>query len=295
MKHTERLLRCPEAFRRLTGLTPEAFRTLLAAVEPAWHDAQRRRRERPGRRREPGAGPKHALSVSDRLLMLLVYYRCYVSHAFLAFLFGVDDATVCRNIRGLEPALAGHFRIPERKVELRPDEVREIFFDATERPTRRPRRRQRRCYSGKKKRHTLKVQLVVVRKRKRPGRRKAGAPPERRRLRVAAVSPTFPGKVHDKKVYDRTGVALPEGARAYGDTGYQGTDLLTPAKRRPKRELTRRQRRGNRRLSRKRVAAEHAIGKMKVWRIASERYRNPIGRHTLIIKNVAGLHNLMFS
>ena len=46
---------------------------------------------------------------------------------------------------------------------------------------------------------------------------------------------------------------------------------------------------------RKRIAAEHGIGKMKIWRIAAERYRNPTRRHTLILKNVAGLHNLMFS
>lgn len=294
MTHSERLLRCPEAFRRLTGLTPDAFRALPGHVEPAWHEARRRRRDRPGRRRRPGAGPKHALSVPDQLLMLLVYYRCYVSHAFLAFLFGIDDATVCRNIRALEPALAGHFRIPERRVEVRPDEVKELFFDATERPTRRPKRRQRRCYSGKKRRHTLKNQVVVVRKRKRPGRRKPGQP-HKRRLRVAAVSPTAPGKVHDKRLYDRAGVRAPAGVPAPGDTGYQGTGLRTPAKRKAGGRLTRRQRRGNARISRRRIAVEHAIGKMKTWRIASERYRNPVRRHTLILKNVAGLHNLMFS
>ena len=48
-------------------------------------------------------------------------------------------------------------------------------------------------------------------------------------------------------------------------------------------------------VSRRRIVAEHAIGKMKVWRIAAERYRNPVRRHTLIMKNVAGLHNLMFA
>jgi hypothetical protein len=41
--------------------------------------------------------------------------------------------------------------------------------------------------------------------------------------------------------------------------------------------------------------AEHGIGKMKVWRIAAERYRNRVGKHTLIMKNVAGLHNLMYA
>jgi hypothetical protein len=27
---------------------------------------------------------------------------------------------------------------------------------------------------------------------------------------------------------------------------------------------------------------------MKTWRITGERYRNPVRRHTLILKNVAG-------
>ncbi len=43
------------------------------------------------------------------------------------------------------------------------------------------------------------------------------------------------------------------------------------------------------------MAAEHGIGKMKVWRIASERYGNAVGKHTLIMKNLAGLHNLMYA
>jgi hypothetical protein len=294
MSHTERLLRCPEAFRRLTGLDAAAFHALLPQVEPAWLDAQRRRHHRPNRRRRPGAGRKFSLGVADQLLVLLLYYRTYVSHVFLAFLFGVDDSTICRTIRRIEPLLAGIFRIPERRIELRQDEIRELFFDGTERPTRRPRKGQRRCYSGKKKRHTLKNQVVVVRRRKKAGRRKAGQE-EKRRLRVAAVSPTAAGKVHDKKVYDRSRTIVPPGVARVGDTGYQGTTLRTPVKRRPGQELTRRQRRGNRRLSRRRVAAEHALGKMKIWRIAGERYRNPVRRHTLVIKNVAGLHNLMYA
>src|SRR5215211_5830978 len=148
MSHHERLSRSPEAFRSLTGLTPAAFSALLAQVEPAWRDAQRRRRERPDRQRKPGAGPKHSLGVADQLLVLLIYYRTYVSHAFLAFLFGIDDSTVGRNVRRLEPLLAGVFRIPERRVEVKEDEIEELFFDGTERPVNRPKRRQRRLYSG---------------------------------------------------------------------------------------------------------------------------------------------------
>lgn len=57
---------------------------------------------------------------------------------------------------------------------------------------------------------------------------------------------------------------------------------------------TRRQKAGNRRLARRRVVAEHGIGKMKIWRIVADRYRNPRSRHTVVMKNVAGLHNRMF-
>ncbi len=80
-----------------------------------------------------------------------------------------------------------------------------------------------------------------------------------------------------------------------GDTADVGTGLRTPKRRPPKGELTARQKAGNRRVSRRRIVVEHGIGKMKVWRIAAERYRNPRRRHTLIIKNIAGLHNLVYA
>src|SRR5262245_17085676 len=194
MTHTERLLRVPATFRRLTGLSPEAFARLLEQVEAAWQADQARRAARPGRRRKPGAGRKPALALADRVLMLLVYYRTYVPYAFLGFLFGIDDSNACRSNRRLEPLLAGIFRVPERKLTLSPDEVRELFFDGTERPTNRPGRGQRRYYSGKKRRHTIKHQVVVARRRERPG-----AGPKRQRLRIAAVSKAFGGSAHDKR------------------------------------------------------------------------------------------------
>ncbi len=130
MSHTERLQRSPNAFRQLTGITPAAFDRLPAGLTPRHEQADARRKDRPGRKRKPGAGPKHRLPLSDRLLMLLIYYRTYVTHAFLGFLFGLDDSAVGRNINPLQPLLAGIFRIPERRVELAEDEIRELFFDA---------------------------------------------------------------------------------------------------------------------------------------------------------------------
>lgn len=290
MPHADRLLQTPATFRRLTGLTPVAFHRLLAEVTTADRPDRTRRASRSGRQRKAGAGRKPTLPLADQLLLLLIYYRTYVPHAFLGFLFGLDDSNVSRSNRRLEPLLAGIFRIPERKVELAPEEIRELFFDSTERPTARPVRGQKRFYSGKKKRHTLKTQVVVTRVRKRPGVAR-----QRRRVRIAAVSPTFPGSTHDKKVFDRTGVVIPPGVTGYGDTAYLGTGLKTPRRKPRGGALTPRQKAGNRRVSRKRIVVEHGIGKMKVWRAAAERWRNPRRRHTLMMKNVAGLHNRMFA
>src|SRR5262249_807058 len=128
MSHTNRLRRAPKAFRRLTGITPAAFDRLLADLTPRYEQAEARRRDRPGRRRKPGGGRKHALSLADRLLMLLIYYRTYVTHAFPGSLFAVDDSAVGRNINPLQPLLAGIFRIPERRIDLAEDEIRELFF-----------------------------------------------------------------------------------------------------------------------------------------------------------------------
>ena len=89
MTHTDRLRRSPNAFRRLTGITPVVFDRLLADLTPRYEQAEAKRKNRPDRHRRPGAGRKHALTLADRLLMLLIYYRTYVTHAFLGFLFAI--------------------------------------------------------------------------------------------------------------------------------------------------------------------------------------------------------------
>jgi len=222
--------------------------------------------------------------------MLLFSYRTSATHAFLGFLFGIDDSNVGRNMNPLKPLLADIFRIPEKKIDLSEDEIAELFFDGTEQAVHRPKRGQRQWYSGKKKRHTIKHQVVVVRRKKKRGR---GV--HKRRIRIAAVSRAFPGRTHDKTMYEEAGMARPPGAVAIGDNGYHGTDLLVPVKRKPGKELTERQRKHNIAHSRLRICVEHGIGKMKTWRILADRYRNPLRNHTLDFKNIAGLHNLMFA
>ena len=111
---TARLRRQPQTFRRLTGLSVEKFDELLPQLAPLFAASEVKRLSRPQRVRAIGGGRNYDLPLEDRLLMLLMYYRLYVSHAALGFLFDVDDSAVSRRIRQLEPLLAQFFRIPEK-------------------------------------------------------------------------------------------------------------------------------------------------------------------------------------
>lgn len=286
MTNHEKLLRKPSLFRMFTGLSASEFDKLVADLEPVWLARKAKRAARRRRHRASGAGRKAKLVFTDRLLLTLLYYRAYVTQEFVGFLFGVDKGTVSREVQELGLCMAGVFRIPEKKVRIDPDELEAVFVDATEQPVRRPTRKQRQSYSGKKKRHTLKHQVVVTRKRKGPG--------EKQKVRIKAVSKGAKGRVHDKKLYDRSRLRIPHGVPKSGDSGYQGSDLQVPKKKPRKGQLSDEEKRANRRLAKERIVAEHGIGKMKIWRIAADRYRNPPRRHTVMMKNVAGLHNRMY-
>jgi hypothetical protein len=108
---------------------------------------------------------------------------------------------------------------------------------------------------------------------------------------IAAISPSREGKTHDKRIYDDSRVTTPTNIKRGGDTGYQGTTMEMPHKKPKGKSLTPEQKESNRAFSSKRVKAEHGIGAMKRFGIASQRWRNPRHTRTITIKNIAGLAN----
>ena len=164
--NSKQLLKNEKNFRRLTGITPEKFEKWKKKIEPLFRELEERRLNKKPRKRKIGGGNKNKLCIEDRLLLLLIYYRTYSTYAFLGFIFRIDESNVGRNFKPLEPLLAQIFRIPERKVKIEEDEILELFFDGSEQPTERPTRKQRKFYSGKKKTHTKKFQISVVKKTK---------------------------------------------------------------------------------------------------------------------------------
>lgn len=266
------LLRPCPSFVRLTGVSLSTFDRMIAQLSGAWSNIQRRKLKS-GRPSEIG-------ELEDHLLVMLIYYRCYVTQEFLGFFYHVHKSAICRAIQRIEK-LARPLIGVGRKPRISREEAEALIVDCTEQPVQRPGTdaRQRQYYSGKRKRHTVKNEYIVTRKG-----------------RIASVSPSHPGSHHDLAIR-RDGPKLSRKARLYADSAYQGydkehRDLEFPYKKPKGGKLTDDEKEYNRGLSGFRVRVEHRIGRTKRFRIASERFRNPLNTHDTKVSIIAGLVNL---
>ena len=104
-------------------------------------------------------GCKGKLSVFERLIVMLEYYRHYVTMEKLAFDHNVEKSTICDTIRWVETTLQENDSLPLPKRRNTAG-IEEVSVDVTEIEIERPKEKQEEWYSGKK-RHTQKVQIVA--------------------------------------------------------------------------------------------------------------------------------------
>src|ERR1051325_5814930 len=160
-------IRTDRQMKALTGLKIKEFE----ALSKSFGEILRRKVKQP-RHRAEGAGRKHTLKEErEKLFFTLLYVKCYPTFDVLGFFYGVDRAQTNRWIHEylpiLEQVLGYEVVLPERKIDspeqfyaLYP-EIKQVFIDGVERPSRRPNdcQQQNADYSGKKRRHTKKTSL----------------------------------------------------------------------------------------------------------------------------------------
>ena len=265
-------LRASASFVRLTGVSVATFDGMLKQLAGPWEKVQLRK-AKPGRPCDVGG-------LEDHFLIMLIYYRCYITQEFLGFFYNVNKSAICRAIKRIEKLVRPLIGV-ERKPNISREEAEALIVDCTEQPIQRPAAdaKQREHYSGKKKRHTVKTEYIVSRKG-----------------RIVSASPSHPGSHHDLAIR-RDGPKLSNKARLYADSAYQGYDkehanLEFPYKKPKNGKLTDEEKEYNRGLSGFRVRVEHRIGRTKRFKIASERFRNPLETHHTKISIIAGLVNL---
>jgi hypothetical protein len=296
MLNYEKIKNKPRILRSLTGLSPAAFDQLGVPFRKAYEQEleQAETQRETARQRHHGGGRKASLETSqDKLLFILLYFKFYPIQELLGFLFGLSQPQANYWVHTLTPvlnkALGYEKQLPARKtreIEQVLAECPELEFiiDGTERPIQRPKEKQRQQenYSGKKKDHTVKNNVITHKPTK----------------KIKALSPTVPGKKHDKKLADQEQYRFPPGSKLWKDTGFQGYEpegvITYQPKKKPKGgELTSAEKEHNQVISKERIGVEHSIGGVKVFHIVRDIYRNhKQGFEDLIMETACGLHNL---
>lgn len=299
----KRLSGKPLIFRSFSSLEVSEFDALYAKIEEAYPTFEEKRLYRADRKRKVGAGHPFKLPLNDRLLMLLMYYRLYVTSTLLAFLFDLGQTNVLKDIRMLEPLVSEVLPLPKKLHQkarrLRTiDEVEAVFpgfkafLDATEQEIPRPKNKRKRKthYSGKKKRHTVKTQITV---------NENGL--------IVHNTRHARGSRHDYAVFKWCHPILPDEVHLGLDRGYVGVksdypDLNSevPFKRRSPgrgkrgfkaKELTSEQKTFNQKLSKERVVVEHTISRLKKFRVMAHTFRNRLKHYDTMTNIVCGLTN----
>ncbi len=256
-------------FKRRFGIHRETWKQIVKSLKPEW-------------RATPKPGVKPKLGLEDRVLVALEYWREYRTYFHIGSSWGISESTVCRIVHWVEDALmqSRRFRLPGKRQLVRGfGKPSVVVVDVTETPIERPKRHQRWFYSGKKKRHTLKCQLVIEQA-------------------TGQIICTFFGKGrrHDFKLFQASGVHFHPQIESLQDKGYQGIQKLHAHSRLPKKkprggQLTATDKAYNRQLARERVVIEQVNRCLKIFRILAERYRNRRKRFGLRCNLIAALYN----
>lgn len=274
--------------KSLFGLAPAILAEVIIKVLPVLEqNRETRLRTSPTRKRRfvKGDGRPAEIKPIHKLLMTLLYLRHNTSATVVGQMFGFSADSVEKNalpetltvLKELFPAARWEAVKRHRQEKWQPDEVDKILVDSFETPLPRPsdQDRQKRVYSGKKKRHTLKTQILTD-----------------QQGTILAVSSGHRGPKADVKIWNET--ALPEPLKEkpkIGDKAYQGAEkaTLTPKKKPKGGDLSEAEKAENKRLSQERIYVEHSIRKIKGFRVVRDEYRLAQGIFPTVVSVIVGL------
>ena len=260
------------------------------------HELKRLSARKAVRKREIGAGRPFKLVVRDRCIILLVYYRLHITYTLAGFLFGLDQSNICsRDIQKIEPFVRNCLPVPQKIYNITrrlrtPDDVEKYFpagflafIDCTEQQIPRPKNKRKRkaYYSGKKKKYTVKTQIMVNNHGiilHKTGHRK--------------------GRRHDYDIYKEKHPVTPKQVVNVVDLGYLGIEKdfpeqisSLPNRKKRKMQLSQEQNEYNKNHSKRRIVIEHTICRLKKYRILADMFRNRLKKYNKISDIVSGLIN----
>ncbi len=273
--------------KNLFGFSGAILAQMMEIVLPILEaEREKRLKTRSDRRRKyvTDDGRKRKVYARQKFLMTLIYLRQNVNHTMVGQMFGVSADTSENMFHEVLPILQREF--PSKKWEAEkkwrkgeqkwsPNEVDYLLIDSFETPIQRAsiNDKQKKKYSGKKKMHTLKSQLITDQNGE-----------------IIQIDGGFDGPKSDIEIYRDTRLKKEWlKKRKIGDKAYLGEDIETPQKKPKGGELSEAEKEKNRELSAKRIRVEHGVRKVKTFKILRQDYRLGTWMYRKIAETVVGL------
>lgn len=120
-------------FKRSTGVSQEVFHLMVKTLEEANARA----------RKHPTRGVSSKLSLEDKILLLLMYYREYRTMFHIGLTYELSESAVCKLIMDTEVKLINdpRFHLPGKKALTKPEHTFEVvWIDVAETPVERPKK-----------------------------------------------------------------------------------------------------------------------------------------------------------
>jgi hypothetical protein len=264
-----------ERFLRTTGIRQENFSDLSDKVEQY---IEQEKQLNPLKRR---GRTDSKLSLQDRILIVLYYLRHYSTFQILSSVFGIQESYCQKIYSRYVRVIAEVNKLPNR-LELIDNKRELLVIDVSEQPIERPVKHQKKYYSGKKKRHTIKAQLIAC-------------------VETGEIFSVVcgKGKEHDFSIFKSSHVLIHPDSTVLGDSGYEGLqkyhqNAMTPIKKKKGVERSKEDKAFNKSLSKQRIIIENINRFCKIFRIVKEVYRGKHKNYGLNWHVVAALVNMRY-
>ncbi len=273
--------------KNLFGFSRAILAQMTAIVLPILEqERENTLKTRPNRKRKyvKNDGRKRKVYARQKFLMTLIYLRQNVNHTVVGQMFGVSADTSENVFYEVLPLLQREFPSQKWEAEKKwrkseekwsPTEVDYLLIDSFETPIGRAsiNEKQKKKYSGKKKTHTLKSQLITDQNGE-----------------IIQIDAGFDGPKSDIEVYRDTKLKKEWLEKEkLGDKAYLGEDIETPQKKPKGGELTDEEKENNRELSARRIRVEHAVRRVKGFKVMRQEYRLGNWMFPKIAETVVGL------
>ena len=134
--------------------------------------------------------------------------RHYPIFILLGGIFNINESYANKIFHKIMNIIVKVFHVKGNKA-LENTEIKDIVIDASEQPIERPKKGQKKYYSGKKKQHTIKAQLIA----------------NTESLEILTVV-TDKGSKHDFKIFKESKTVIPDSTVVRVDLGYKGIEKL---------------------------------------------------------------------